>query len=200
MPRNLKFGSLILAVAGTGCFFDANYGNGGFQCSNGACPSGLVCDTAANKCVATLVDAALDVPSDTSVDAMPDGEVSHALTCADPGPIASTGGTASGTTAGRGFTIYGMCGGFVMNGADAVYKLPSVAASSQYLVSITGRKAYVIAPCVTTPSTTPCIGNVYASAGNPIQVMAPTAGDYYVIVDDITPSDTGAYTVTVTKQ
>ncbi len=182
------------------CFFDADYGAGGFKCSDGRCPSGLVCDMDTNRCVTHLdggpgdaMDAS-DAPPDVAIDAMP-----AALTCVDPGIIAMTGGSASGTTVGRTSTISASCNGSVMNGNDAVYRI-TAAAGDMYLVGITGVKAYVIMPCSLSPATPACIGNTAASPGNPISVTATAAGQYFIVVDHENPATSAAYTLTVTKQ
>ncbi|MEO7092252.1 MAG: hypothetical protein ABI175_03305, partial [Polyangiales bacterium] len=74
------------------------------------------------------------------------------------------------------------------------------AAGDQYLIGITGVKAYVIAPCSTTPATPVCSGNAFASTGNPILVTTAFAGAHFIIVDHESPATTAAYTLTVTKQ
>jgi hypothetical protein len=194
-----RFAVLGIVFVGA-CFFDADYGSGGFKCSDGHCPSGLVCDMDANRCVTHLdggpddVMDATDAPPDVPIDTMP-----AALTCADPGVIAMTGGTAMGTTVGRTSTISATCNGSVMNGNDAVYRVMA-AAGDQYLVSITGVKAYVIIPCSISPATPTCVGNVAASAGNPIQFTAAVAGQHYIVVDHENPATSAMYTLTVTKQ
>lgn len=193
MPWNVA----LCVLALTGCVFSADYGGGTYRCSDGACPSGLVCSSD-GRCVApTAIDAP---PGDVSPDVpMIDARLA-ALTCADPGPIAAAGGTENGTTAGRSSTISASCGGFVMNGADAVYRLTVAAAGDSYLVGITGVKAYVITPCSPTPATPVCLGNMFASPGNPISVSAAAAGPHFIVVDHESPATTAAYTLAVTKQ
>jgi hypothetical protein len=194
-----RFAVLGIVFVGA-CFFDADYGAGGYRCSDGRCPSGLVCDTSANRCVTHLDGGPDDAPGDASdapidaADAMP-----AALTCVDPGVIAMTGGTATGTTVGRTSTVSSMCGGSVMNGNDAVYRV-TAGAGDMYLVSITGVKAYVIIPCSIAPATPACIGNVAASPGNPISFTATAAGQHFIVVDHENPATSAAYTLTVTKQ
>lgn len=177
--------SLLLALLG-GCFFEADY-RGTYSCTDGRCPSGLTC--VATSCVADVpVDAAADSP-----DAPPDTRM-PALTCPDPGVLAS-GDTATGDTTGKLNKLASLCGGFVMNGRDAVYQI-AITAGQDLLVSITGaRKAYVIPTC-TTPAPA-CLGNAFAIEGNPISVT-PAAGDAFVIVDDENPANAGAYTLTLT--
>ncbi|MEO8702691.1 MAG: hypothetical protein ABI867_21785 [Kofleriaceae bacterium] len=161
-----------------GCSFEADYTGGALACTDGRCPSGLVCT--ANACVA-------------GGDAGGPDAAMAALTCADPG-VFTASGSVEGTTAGRGSTVSAQCGGFVMNGKDAVYSIP-IAAGEDLLVAITGaRKAYVIESC---PATM-CLGNAFASAGNPISV-SPAAGTAFVIVDDENPSVAGAFTLTLTR-
>lgn len=184
----------LAALALAGCSFSADYGGGEFACSDGVCPSGLVCDRANNRCVASLP------PDDGAVQdgPEPDGRV-PAFTCADPGLLAPTGGTASGTTVGRSSTISASCGGFVMTGADAVYRFEP-GDGEQFLIEITGVDAYVIAPCTTSPGTPLCSGNMFARPGNPISITTAFAGPHFVIVDHDTAATTAAYTLTVTKQ
>lgn len=191
MPWNLAF--CVLVVAG-GCVFSADYGGGQYRCSDGKCPSGLVCSTD-QLCVASQ---AIDAPAADVGDAPIDGPP-PALTCADPGLVPAAGGTAMGTTAGRSSTISASCGGFVMNGSDAVYRLTSAAAGDMYLIAITGVKAYVIAPCSPTPATPTCLGNALATPGNPISITTTFAGQHYIVVDHESPATSGAYTLTVTK-
>lgn len=193
-----RFALLGILFVG-GCFFDADYGQGGFACSDGRCPSGLVCSPD-DRCVTHLdggpgdADAPADTMPDMMIDAMP-----AALTCVDPGVIAMTGGSASGTTVGRTSTISALCNGSVMNGNDAVYRV-TAAAGDQYLVSITGVKAYVIIPCSISPAMPMCVGNMPASPGNPISFTAAVAGQHYIVVDHENPATSAAYTLTVTKQ
>lgn len=192
-----RFALVGMVFVGGGCSFDADYGDGGVRCSDGRCPSGLTCN-ADRRCVmpgdAALDDAPVDAMVDAMIDAMP-----AALTCVDPGVIAMTGGTASGTTAGRSSTVSASCGGSVMNGNDAVYRV-TAQAGDQYLISITGVKAYVIIPCSLSPATPTCIGNAAATPGNPISVTASVAGQHFIVVDHENPATSGAYTLTVTKQ
>jgi hypothetical protein len=185
MPRLIMPRLLLCALAFSGgCFFEADYRGGTLQCSDGRCPSGLTC--VAGTCRA-------DVPDDAGVDAAVDAPEA-ALTCADPGVIAGSG-TVAGTTVGRPSNLAAMCGGFVMNGREAVYRIDLVA-GDQLLVAITGaRKAYVIAACVTPPPA--CLGNLRAVDGNPISVM-PAAGPSFVVVDDENPAAEGTYSLTLT--
>ncbi len=194
MPWNVALCVLVMA----GCVFSADYGGGRYRCSDGVCPDGLVCTTD-QRCVAS---PAIDAPTSDG-DAMPDAVVDArlaALTCADPGLVPAAGGSDMGTTAGRSSTISASCGGFIMNGNDAVYRLTVASAGDMYLIGITGVKAYVIAPCSTTPATPVCVGNSFATAGNPIAITATSAGQHYIVVDHESPATSGAYTLTVTKQ
>ncbi len=182
----------VLAGGCTGCSFEADYSAGGFACTDGRCPSGLTCVNETCVDPATL-DGGNDGPGD-GADAT-DGPMA-ALTCADPGIVGSTGGMVSGTTTNHPMNLSGTCGGFVMNGREAVYRIDLVAGDS-LLVSISNsaRKAYVIASCVTPAPA--CLGNTLATEGNPISVM-PAAGPSFVVVDDENPSLDGPYTLTLT--
>ena len=174
------------------CFFEADYGTGQVKCSDDKCPSGLSCEN--GTCVTPRRDAAADgVADDAAIDAR-----MAALTCADPGVLAS-GETATGSTATRSSTISAMCGGFVMNGPDAVYRI-TAAASDQLLVSIGGSfpvSAYVIAPCSVSPATPTCLTNTAATAGNPVLVTTTFAGQHFVIVDATNAAQSGDYMLTV---
>jgi hypothetical protein len=167
-----------------GCFFDADYGDGaGITCTDGRCPSGLTCR--ADQTCGPPIDAP---PVDAADDA--------ALTCADPGELPAAGGTVMGTTSGRDMGVSSMCGGFVMNGRDAVYGL-MLPAGRTVTVEITGaRKAYVIAPCAPAPATPACLGNMFATSASPL-VVNPAAGASYVVVDDENPANAGTYTLGV---
>jgi hypothetical protein len=185
-----KLASWALAVAG--CSFRADYGSGPFRCSDGRCPSGLVCN-ADRQCEATAVveDAALvDAPPDAPPD-VPD--VVHALTCADPGELDD----AAGTTVGRANEIAAMCGGFVMNGSDAVYRLVPAMAGAQYRIVVTGVKAYVVATCARFGES--CAGNVAAAAGAPITFTAASTAGVFVVVDHESPATAADYVLTVTR-
>jgi hypothetical protein len=165
------------------CVFDADYSGGTYKCSDGVCPTGLRC--VAGACTSAPIDAHVDGPKDGPP---------PALTCADPGPAS---GSVSGTTVGRSNTVSASCGGFVMNGQDAVYRV-SATAGQHVMVSVAGLQAYVIAPCVTQPQTPTCLGNTVATVGNPISVVAATTGNVYVIIDDSNPAVSGSYTLDVT--
>ncbi len=171
------------------CSFDGDYAGGHYTCSDDVCPSGLVC--VAGECVSERKDAALDT-------SMIDARLA-ALTCADPGLFATAGGTFAGSTASRSSTISAMCGGFVMNGADAVYRVD--AASGDVLhVSVSGSfavSAYVIAPCSVSPATPTCLTNTAATPGNPINVTTTFAGQHFVIVDATNAAASGDYTLTL---
>jgi hypothetical protein len=177
-----------------GCLFDADYSSGTYRCTDGRCPAGRVCD-ADDRCVAM---PAIDAPRDAAPDVMIDARMA-ALTCVDPGVIPSAGSTEMGTTVGGTSRISAMCGGFVMNGADHVYRILS-SVGDQLLIGITGVRAYVITPCSVSPSTPVCLGNAFASEGNPISVPISVAGYYWIVVDHETPATTGPYVLTVTRQ
>ena len=184
MPRFLVAVLVILS----GCFFDARYTDG-VRCSDGKCPSGLVCHTAIDTCVTSIP---IDMAPDMTIDAPP-----AALTCADPGLFADTGGTTMATTAGATSKMSSLCGGLVQNGPDRVYRI-MMNGTNQLRVSVEGgRKAYVIASCIESPNTPACLGNVRATAGNPI-VVTPAVGPAFVVVDDETAAAQSAYTLTLT--
>jgi hypothetical protein len=190
MPRIVPLCAALVVGAVCACAFEANYAGGRYRCSDGKCPSGLTC--AAGVCVPP------DAPP-IDGDAAPDARVA-ALTCADPGLLGATGGSATGTTANRSNTITSMCGGFVTNGPDAVYRITTVA-NVQVMVAIAGSypvNAYLIAPCSVAPATPACEGNALASATSPITVTVPVAGEQFVVVDGVNPSSNGTYTLTVT--
>jgi hypothetical protein len=181
---------LAIALLG-GCAFDARYDGGHYTCSDGKCPSGLVC-SASKVCVANTdggiaIDSAIDSATDAPLDA---------LTCAAPGPIVA--GSFAGSTASRVNTVSSSCGGFIMNGPDAVYRI--TATSGQAItVSITGAypvNAYAIMPCTVTPGTPLCEGNKFASSGMPI-TLTLTVGPHYIVVDSPNPAQSGSYTLTV---
>jgi hypothetical protein len=192
MPWNpLAHTGLVALVLAAGCTFDADYSRGTYKCSDGRCPSGLVCDTRDDTCVTTLiVDAPLDVPTDVPIDAR-----MAALTCADPGLLAPSVAVSGDTTGGTS-RVSPSCGGFVMNGPDEVYRI-TAAAGDQFLVEVTGMRAYAVTPCV---STAGCIGNMFAKQGNPIAINALAGGQLYIVVDHELAPMMGAYTLNVTKQ
>jgi hypothetical protein len=188
MPR---IAPVCVALVGAGmaasCVFDASYTGGTYRCSDGKCPAGLTCS--AGVCMP---------PDARSIDAPPDTHVA-ALTCADPGVLGATGGSASGTTVGRSNTVNSSCGGVVTNGPDAVYRL-TAAANAQVMVTIAGSypvNAYLIAPCSVAPATPACESNALASAGSPITVTVPFAGEHFIVVDGVNPTVSGTYTLTV---
>src|SRR5262249_7617388 len=146
MPRIV----IACALVG-GCVFRADYRSGEVHCSDGKCPSGLICRT--EVCVDPRIDAAVDAPPD-----VPDAKPAL-LTCTEPGPFPATGGTATGSTATRTSMMSSMCGGFVMNGPDAVYRI-DVGAGAHINLSIDNLNAYVIVPCTPSPGTPMCIGNM----------------------------------------
>jgi hypothetical protein len=181
---------LALGLPAGACSFDASYAGGRYACSDGVCPQGLAC-SAAKLCVA---------PGDGGGDGGAGGEGAvHALTCSDPDVLAPAGGSVSGTTAGRFDNVSASCGGVIANGPDAVYAI-DLALGAQLTVSISGSysvAAYVIAPCIGTPGTPLCVGNMAAMPGDPLTVTTNVAGTQYVVVDAISPVDSGTYTLTV---
>lgn len=185
--------ALVCACVLGACSFEADYTKGPFYCRNNrACPPGLVCDEGIGECRAQPLDAAIDTPDDTMVDAR-----QAALNCADPGVLPPTGGGDANTTVGRTAKVAAMCDGTVMTAADAVYRI-TPGAGKQMLVDIATSESFLVTAYVTStcPSTT-CLTNSYASPGNPISVMA-LAGDHYIVVDSGVSAETGAYQLTVT--
>ncbi len=174
--------------------FDANYAGGKYRCSDGICPTGMRC-TAEHECTSMPIDARVDVPRDTP----DDGHTGAALTCADPGVLPAGGGSASGSTVSQMNLVSASCGGFVMNGRDAVYRV-SANAGQHVMVTVTGLDAYVIAPCVQTPQTPACLGNVLATPGNPISPTVAVSGSQYVVVDDSNAATSGSYSIDVMIQ
>jgi len=105
----------------------------------------------------------------------------------------------TGSTLGRTSHVAGLCGGAIMNGPDAVFRV-AVPAGTPLHVSIAGDyavAAYVLAPCVIAPSTPACEGNAFAAPVAPITVTPLVTGDQFVIVDAIAPLAAGNYTLTV---
>ena len=160
MPRNGRHRLGVLAIAfGLGsCVFDASYQAGQTTCNDGRCPSGMVCD-ALHVCVAPGHDAAIDAAA-----VVVDAPHVAALTCDDPGELASGVGV-MGTTAGRSDTVSASCDGSIMNGPDAIFAIAITAAQSLH-VSVAGSgalDAYVLASCELVPATPACVGDVYAA-------------------------------------
>jgi len=188
MPYDAVVRWPVLCVLAS-CGFDANYANGHFTCSDGKCPTGQVC--VANECVS---------PHDGGPDADAIDARQAALLCTDPGILPAGGGTANGSTgAPRTNTVSSLCNGLVMNGPDAVYRVDAPV-GNHIGVTVAGSypvRGYVIAPCVTVPATPACIGNVFATATAPISVVAPTAGQYFIILDGENAGLSGSYTLTV---
>jgi hypothetical protein len=189
-------GVAVMLLALAGCFFDADYRGGQYNCSDGICPTGLIC-SAQKVCVDPRIDAAVDTTDGPTFDAPP-----RAATCADPQPFPATGGMASGTTSGRNNTVSSMCSGSIMTGADAVYRVDATN-GKHLLVSISGFTnvaAYVTAPCSTQPATPACIGSNAAIPGNPINVTASFTGQYFIVVDSANAGASGSYTLTLDVQ
>jgi hypothetical protein len=187
MPRNAAY--VVVALA-SGCVFDAAYKSGQTTCSDGVCPSGLVCSS--QICV-TPGQGGSD--GGIAIDASHDAHVA-ALTCADPGELTSTIAV-SGSTISRANTVEPMCGGTVMTGPDAVYAI-AIGAAQTLNVTLTGSNelaAYVIATC----SASPCIGDAYTTPSvAPLVVNASAAGTYLVVVDSTLAAGSGTYTLSVT--
>jgi hypothetical protein len=184
MPRIAVSCALLVGA----CSFDASYGGGRYTCSDGVCPSGLVCT--ARMCVAP---GSADAPK---VDSR-----MYALTCGDPEPIASAGGAFTGTTTGRSNTITASCSGGIENGPDTVYRFDATTGDS-ITISVAASyaaSAYAISPCSVTPATPACIGTMAATPGNPITLTAGFTGPHFIVVDGINPAVDGSYTLTVTR-
>lgn len=186
MPRIAEACALVLGA----CSFDANYGGGRYTCSDGICPTGLVCSqgTCVTPGSGSGVDAAVDARN-------------YALTCSDPEPIASTGGTFMGTTAGRSNLVTASCSGGIMNGPDAVYRYDATI-GDQLTISIAASYAasvVVIEPCTPAPATPACSEAMAATPGNPLSLTAGFTGPHFIVVDGINPTMSGSYTLTVTR-
>jgi len=184
MPRIAGLCALLVGA----CSFDAPYGGGHYTCSDGVCPAGYTCSPA-KQCVQGGTN-------DAAIDGRP-----AALTCSDPGPFPATGGMTSGTTASRSNTVSASCGGAVMNGPDAVYRI-QLAGAKQLTVSLTASyaaSAYVIAPCQLAPATPACQSDTAAAAGSPL-VVSLGAGTYFIVLDGVNAAIGGTYTLTVAVQ
>jgi hypothetical protein len=183
MPRFL----VVVIVFLVGCRFDARYSEGTPCGDNMSCPSELQCWM--NTCVAEIpIDMMIDVPA-------PEGPPA-ALNCADPGVFPTTGGTVMATTVGATSKMSSLCGGTLHNGPDRVYRI--MMNGQQLRVGIEGgRKAMVLASCIEAPNTPACLGNVRATAGNPI-VVTPAVGPAFVIVDEDLAATGSAFTLTLT--
>jgi hypothetical protein len=190
MPR-----FVVLVVVGFfngGCWFSADY-RAGVPCRDHVCPSSLSC--VADVCVDQVPHdgAGSDAPPG---DAKPDAP-SHALTCADPQPLAS-GVAVTGTTSGHPNSVGATCNAVVMNGFDAVYKLDATlgqtltitASSADYPIA-----AYAVAPCTMTTS---CTGNTYATQTTAATITIPATTTYFIVVDGINAGLAGGYTMTAT--
>ena len=200
MPRILQlwlgiFVAMLAMLVG-GCWFDADYGNN-VACSDGVCPSGLVCSS--SVCVAKSIDAPMTEQDAAAHDAQLDAPAQMAaLTCADPGTFVADS-TVTGTTTGRFNTISASCNATVMFGPDAVYKIAGAIGqqltltphSSAYPVT-----AYAITPC-SMAGTPACIGNVYATDTTPITISIPATTDYFIVVDGGNAALSGAYSLTI---
>ena len=188
MPR---FAWICALLVGAGaCSFDASY-TGHYTCRDGKCPQGYVCTTQ-KVCIPSQ-------PGDAAIDARPIDARTAALTCSDPGLFPAAGGTAMGSTgAPRANTVSASCGGVVMNGPDAVYRI-DLASTTQLTISLTASyaaSAYVLAPCTLAPQTPTCETDTAAAPGNPL-VLSAAAGSHYIVVDNPNPTLSGTYTLTV---
>ena len=180
MPR-FVFAVIVLGA----CSFDARYSEG-VPCTDGECPSGLVCHL--ERCVSMI-------PIDMMVDVPPPEGPPPALTCADPG-VPMSGVTVTATTVGATSKMSSLCNGLVHNGPDRVYRI--MMNGEQLRVAVEGgRKAYVIQSCLESPNTPACLGSVRATAGNPI-VVTPAVGPAFVVVDDEKAALSSTYMLTLT--
>ena len=178
--------ALALLALG-GCFFDADYRRGHYTCSDGVCPTGLIC--VQGVCESERRDAATDTA--TFDDAPP-----RAATCSDPQPFPSTGGMTAGTTTGHPNNVAPMCNGSVQNGTDAVYQIKNT--TGPVLVTVTGAfsvTAYAVSSC--TPPSTTCVSNATAVPGNPLSLPA---GSYFLVVDSAFAAMSGDYTLKLEVQ
>ncbi|MFT3691824.1 MAG: hypothetical protein QM831_01700 [Kofleriaceae bacterium] len=192
MPR---FGWILIVGLSNGCWFDPHYTSGQTTCPDGVCPSGLSC--VSNVCVVPGdgSNTVHDGPADTTHDS---SEPPHDLTCTDPGTFVADS-TVTGTTAGRMNEIMSLCGGTVMNGADAIYKINATLGQHVTLTphasyAIT---AYLIAPCA---ANTACTGNLYATDTTPAVITIPATTDYFIVVDSNLAAESGAYSLTIAIQ
>lgn len=164
------------------CFFDADYAHVHVTCDDGVCPTGLSC---VQRVCTTPVDAALG-----SGDADGDAAPMHALTCADPGDAT---GTITGTTAGHPSLLATMCASGVYNGPESVYRIQG---PRSITIGIDGSGsyspvAYVIGACSSFPT---CESNMAATTASPMTISL-TSGMHFVVVDGLSPSDSGMYTL-----
>ena len=192
MPRI----TAVCAVAVVGaCAFDASYGSGKYKCSDGVCPSNLVCT--AGMCVKPGSGADGPMPDAP----IPDGPRA-VLTCGTPGMIGSAGGTFMDTTAGRTNSITASCNGGVMNGPDAVYSFDAITGDHLAITldaSFSTASAYVILTCTEKPGTPICAGNAGTSGSATWNYTATVTGTHYLVVDATIPTSAGPYTLTVSR-
>lgn len=183
---------LCLGLVGA-CRFDADYSGATLRCSDDNCPSDLECRVVDDVplCLEKRMDAAIDTPMTMDT---PDARV-PAMSCADPHVFATNGGSHMNTTMGRTSKIGAQCVSVVMNGPDAVHRInPGGGRTMLITIDATWQAtAYLISPC---PSS-PCLQTMYAIPGNPISVTA-IAGDNFVVVDSVSPTSSGDYTLTIT--
>jgi hypothetical protein len=198
MPRLAPIvvvGFFNVAMAG-GCWFSADYRSGNVACRDGICPSGLTC--VADLCVAPTGDGAGSNVHDARMpDGKPDAFEMAALTCADPGTFVADN-TVSGTTVGHSNALSTSCNGTVMNGNDTVYKIAGTAGQQITLTphsTAFSVAAYLIAPC--TPGFPSCLANAFATDTAPATITLGSTGDFFIVVDAIIPTMSGAYTLTV---
>jgi hypothetical protein len=180
MPR---FALLLLAA----CSFDADYGHVHVTCTDDVCPSGLTC---VDHVCTTPGDASMDSGGSDAHDAAP----MHALTCADPGDAV---GTILGTTVGHTSVLATTCGAAVYNGPETVYQIEG---PGTVTLGIDGSGtytpvAYVIGACSSFPT---CEDNQAAMAAQPL-TLSLSSGMHLVVVDGINPSESGGYTLAITR-
>jgi hypothetical protein len=179
------------------CRFDADYSGGPYRCEQDKCPDGLVCDDLQSPavCIAPRQDAAIDSPPD---DSMVDARVPE-LRCGDPGKLSPTGGTVTGSTAGKMNLVTAQCSTGVMNGFDDVYEIEAPAGKQVTLAVSTTTMGYAVTAYMITPCpSAACMSADYAVPGNPATITTTIASPQYVVVDSIIANTGGAYTLIVT--
>ena len=192
MPRI----ALVCLLAVGACRFEADYAGAMVHCeSDGKCPDDLECrEDLDYTCRPVRMDAAVDTPMmGDAIDAR-----QAALVCADPGLLASTGGSDANSTAGRNAVLSPTCNAIAMTGKEAVYKI-TPGQGKQMLISIAGSftnaTAYAVQPCTANV----CLETKYATPTSPISITT-LASDMFIVVDSNLAAGMGNYQLTVTIQ